>query len=86
MTVPGVIANMVDGDAGPVRSLADRHGVPFVGEVPLERGIEQAVGSLEKLRSSRAGEALRDAMAALGWMRGSGGSGGDAAGGVRERV
>jgi len=73
MTVPGVIANMVDGDAGPVRSLADRHGVPFVGEIPRDRAIERGVGSLEALRSSRAAAAARDALAALGWMPGAGG-------------
>jgi len=74
VTVPGVIANMVDGDAGTVRSLADRHGVPLVGEIPRDSGIEKAVGSPDALRSSRAGGAVRGALAGLGWMPGQGGS------------
>lgn len=68
VAVPGLIANMVDGDAGPVRSLARKYSVPLAGEVPMERGIEAAVGSPGKLRSSAAGAALRAAMSSLGYI------------------
>ena len=38
VAVPGLIANMVDGDAGPVRSLARRHSVPLAGRGPPGAG------------------------------------------------
>ncbi len=68
VAVPGVIANMVADSADSVASLARRHGVPFIGQVPFEPGIEGAIGNPERLRESAAAHALRGALASLGWI------------------
>lgn len=62
LTVTGLIANMVRGDPGPVRRLAERFGVPFAGSVEWEPGLEQALGSARKLGDSRAAAALLAAL------------------------
>jgi Mrp family chromosome partitioning ATPase len=67
VSVPGVIANMVRGDAAPVRALAGRAGVPFAGEVPFDPALEEAVGSTARLARSAAASALLPAMASMGW-------------------
>ncbi len=64
MTVAGVIANMVRGDAAPVRELAARFHVPFAGEVEFEPGIEDALGFPARLEASRAAAALLAALRA----------------------
>lgn len=68
IAVPGVIANMVAASADPVASLARRHGVPLLGEVPLDPGIEGAMGNLQLLRSSAAAAGLQTALGSLGWV------------------
>lgn len=60
--VPGVIANMVRGDSGPVRDLARRFGLPFAGEVPFDPGFEAAVGRPASLAGTQAAEALGRAL------------------------
>jgi ATP-binding protein involved in chromosome partitioning len=62
ITVAGVIANMVQGNAGSVRDMALRYQVPFVGEVELEPGIEGALGNPRRLAESRAAGALLAAL------------------------
>ena len=62
ITVAGVIANMVQGDAGSVRDMAARFRVPFAGEVQLDPGIEKALGSPRLLEKSRAAGALLAAL------------------------
>jgi ATP-binding protein involved in chromosome partitioning len=62
MTVAGVIANMVRGDAAPVRELAARLRVPFAGEVPYNPRIEDALGSPARLAASRTAAALLAAL------------------------
>jgi ATP-binding protein involved in chromosome partitioning len=64
MTVAGVIANMVRGDAAPVRELAARFHVPFAGEVEFEPRIEEALGFPARLAVSRAAPALLAALRA----------------------
>jgi ATP-binding protein involved in chromosome partitioning len=64
MTVAGVIANMVRGDAAPVREMAARFHVPFAGEVEFEPGIESALGFPLRLAVSRAAPALLAALRA----------------------
>ncbi|MGO9412287.1 MAG: P-loop NTPase [Spirochaetia bacterium] len=70
--VPALIANMVQEDAGPVRELARRTGVERVVEVPVDQGLEKAVGNPEALASSRAGRAVAKALAELGYLEGAG--------------
>jgi ATP-binding protein involved in chromosome partitioning len=65
VTVPGVIANMVREDAGPVREIARRHGVAFAGEVPFEPAMEQAVGAPLRLAASSAATALLGSLSAM---------------------
>jgi len=68
VSVPAVIANMVQGDTGRVRDLARRAGVARVVEVPHDPSIEAAIGSADALASSAAGIALEKAMASLGYL------------------
>ena len=65
--VPGVIANMVRGDASAVREMSARCGVPFAGEVPWEPEIERAAGSAVRLAATGAAAALLKALAAMGY-------------------
>ncbi len=65
--VPGVIANMVRGDASAVREMSARYGVPFAGEVPWEPEIERAAGSAVRLAATGAAAALLKALAAMGY-------------------
>lgn len=66
--VPGLIANMVDGDAGPVRDLASRAGVGLVAEVPFDPSVEKAFGNPRELAAGSAGKALGAAMRRLGYL------------------
>ncbi len=65
--VAGVIANMVRDGAGGVRELARRSGAPFVGEIPFEPAIEDALGSPARLAASGAAAVL---LRAFSLMRG----------------
>jgi ATP-binding protein involved in chromosome partitioning len=60
--VPGVIANMVRGDADGIREMSRRCGVPFAGEVPYEPGIEKAMAATARLASTGAAKALLHAL------------------------
>jgi ATP-binding protein involved in chromosome partitioning len=66
--VPGVIANMVRGDAEGVREMSRRCGVPFGGEVPWEPEIERAAGDSARLAATGAAAALLRALAAMGYL------------------
>ncbi|MGA2615539.1 MAG: P-loop NTPase [Spirochaetia bacterium] len=68
VTVPAVIANMVQDNAGGVKDLARRAGVGRVFEVPQDPSIETALGNPGALVSSPAGKALREAMLSLGYF------------------
>jgi len=58
----GLIANMVQGDAAAVRALAARFGVPLLGTVEFEPGLERAIGSPDLLRTSNAAAVLGTAL------------------------
>lgn len=66
--VPGIIANMVRGDAGPVQGLARRAGVAFAGEVPFEPGMEDAVGDPARLASTKSAAALLQALRSVAFV------------------
>ncbi len=66
VAVPGIIANMVRGDATPVRDLARRFAVPFAGEVAFDPGIESCIGSPDRLAGSPTAEAVFSALRAIG--------------------
>jgi ATP-binding protein involved in chromosome partitioning len=65
VTIPGVIANMVRGNAAPVREMAAGAGVAFAGEVPFDPALEEAVGSPARLAASSAAAALLPALASM---------------------
>lgn len=71
ITVAGVIANMVRGDAGSVRNLARRFQVPFVGELDFEPDIEMALGFPRRLAGSRTAAALLAALRTADLVQGS---------------
>ena len=66
--VPGVIANMVRGDASAVREMSARCGVPFAGEVPYEPGIETAMGATARLAATGCARALLQALEAMAYL------------------
>jgi ATP-binding protein involved in chromosome partitioning len=68
VSVPAVIANMVQEDGRPVKELARRAGVAQVFEVPLDASVEAAIGNPARLTSCPAGKALTRAMQGLGYL------------------
>ena len=71
ITVAGVIANMVRGDAGSVRDMALRFQVPFAGEVDFEPDIEAALGFPRRLAGSRTAAALLAALRTADLVKGA---------------
>ena len=67
VAVPGILANMVSGDARSVRDMARRNGVPFAGEIPFDPALEEAIGLPERLAESVVAAALGRALAAVGY-------------------
>lgn len=57
----GLVENMPRGRDGAVARLADEFNVPFLGVVPFDAGLEEALGDVEPLRRS----AVYQAVAAL---------------------
>jgi ATP-binding protein involved in chromosome partitioning len=68
VSVPGVIANMVDGDADPVREMARKAGIGLVAEVPRDDSLEKAIGSTQELTAGQAARALDRAMRSLRYL------------------
>jgi ATP-binding protein involved in chromosome partitioning len=67
MRVPviGVLANMTRGDGDGVRRMAERHAVPFAGEVPHDPGVEGALGDPGALGGLPAVRAIGEALLAI---------------------
>jgi ATP-binding protein involved in chromosome partitioning len=65
VTVSGIIANMVRGNAASVRQLALETGAAFAGEVPFDPALEEVVGSPARLASCSAAAALVPALASM---------------------
>jgi len=66
VSVCGVVANMVRGDAASVQALARRFRVPWAGAVDFDPGLEQALGSPSLLQRSAAAAALAAALKGVG--------------------
>jgi ATP-binding protein involved in chromosome partitioning len=64
--VIGVIANMVRGNAAPVREMASRTGAAFIGELPFDPDLEPAVGDTLRLLRTSTAEALQRLLAGAG--------------------
>lgn len=48
----GLLENMQRGNEQAVESLADASGVPFLGSVPYDRNLEDALGDVDRLRTT----------------------------------
>ena len=46
----GLLENMQRGNQQAIESLADAFGVPFLGSVPYDRNLEEALGDVDRLR------------------------------------
>jgi len=68
VAVPGIIANMAQGRAGPVREMAESAGIPFAGEVRLDGAVEASIGDPVRLSATSAAEDLRRALSAIGLL------------------
>jgi ATP-binding protein involved in chromosome partitioning len=56
--VVGVVENMARGDGDVVRALASEFGVSWLGAVPYDASLEDALGAPEKILATDAGRAL----------------------------
>ena len=60
----GLLENMHRGDERAVESLALAAGVPFLGSVPYDRDLEDALGDVDRLRASAVYSAVGDVLPA----------------------
>jgi len=58
-TILGWVANMHRGDSTAIERLAADSGIPFLGSVPFDPGLEAALGDVEQLSRSAVAQALR---------------------------
>ncbi len=63
--VAGVLANMARDDRHGVGDLAEDHGVPFLGALPWDDGVEEALGNPQRLLEAPFGRAVRGIAARL---------------------
>lgn len=59
----GVLENMRRGNSPAVRALADGAGVPFLGSIPYDESLEDALGNVELLRRSVVYQSVQDLLA-----------------------
>ncbi len=64
-TLLGVIENMQRAATDRVHRLASECGAPYLGAVPWDEGLEEALGSIERLAATRAAAALTPIARAL---------------------
>ena len=67
VTVAGVVENMRRFDGDGVETLALRHGFPFLGAVPFDPTLEEAVGDVGRLKEGAVFGAVDRVVARLGW-------------------
>ncbi|MCJ7780677.1 MAG: hypothetical protein MUQ27_07610, partial [Acidimicrobiia bacterium] len=60
----GLLENMRRGNEQAVASLADTAGVPFLGSVPYDEDLEDALGHVELLRASAVYGVVKDVLSA----------------------
>ena len=60
----GLLENMRRGNEQAVESLADTAGVPFLGSVPYDQDLEDALGHVDLLRASAVYSVVRDVLSA----------------------
>lgn len=60
----GLLENMRRGNEQAVESLADTAGVPFLGSVPYDQDLEDALGHVDLLRASAVYSVVRDILSA----------------------
>ncbi len=62
--IVGLLENMRRGSERAVESLAQAAGVPFLGSVPYDESLEDALGDVDRLRRSAVYDVVRDILAA----------------------
>ena len=62
---PGIVANMAEGRAESVREMARRSGIPFAGEVQIDRGVEASIGDPRRLAATSAARDVRNVLSAI---------------------
>jgi ATP-binding protein involved in chromosome partitioning len=65
--VAGIVENMSRSGGDGVEALAGRHGFPFLGSVPFDPALEEAVGDVGRLREGAVFGAVDGVVARLGW-------------------
>lgn len=60
----GLLENMRRGNEQAVESLADTAGVPYLGSVPYDQDLEDALGHVDLLRSSAVYSVVKDVLSA----------------------
>ena len=60
----GLLENMRRGNEQAVESLADTAGVPFLGSVPYDQNLEDALGHVDRLRASTVYSVVKDVLSA----------------------
>ena len=60
----GLLENMHRGDEHAVESLADAFSVPFLGSIPYDQGLEEALGHVDLLRTSAVYNVVKDVLSA----------------------
>ena len=48
----GLLENMARGNSAQIQSMATETGVPFLGSIPYDEGLEEALGDIDRLRRS----------------------------------
>lgn len=62
----GLLENQRRDDVAAVEELADEVGVPFLGAIPFDPGLERALGEVDRLRATPFYRDLTDTLSALG--------------------
>ncbi|MFV9672571.1 MAG: P-loop NTPase [Acidimicrobiia bacterium] len=58
----GLLENMQRGNEQAVESLADAAGIPFLGSVPYDQDLEDALGDVDRLRTSAVYDVVKDVL------------------------
>ena len=64
----GLLDNQQRGDSAAVATLADEFAVPYLGIIPFDPGLEEALGDIERLRETAFYGRLTEAVGPLGLM------------------
>jgi len=63
--IVGIVENMSRGGSEAVSGLASEFGLPFLGTLPFDPGLEEAIGDTERLSRTRFSAGIRELVGAL---------------------